>query len=151
MTCEFGQSFPPSLFPLSSFFSFFISHSLVVSPSEYRLKACKMFAILKLPLRLAKFESGVLVVQLVNGSDGGSRPSGLQDKIVDHLKKSGGIGWRATTATKVSMELNIALFVAQAELAEAEKNQLVVRDVHYDGTQWYLAHPFFNKCSPDST
>ena len=47
----------------------------------------------------------------------------------------------STTATAVSVELKIGLFVAQAELVAAEKNAVVVRDVHYDGTQWYLAAP----------
>ena len=124
----------------------------LITPDDL-LKACKMFTTLKLPLRLAKFESGVLVVQLVDGGggSGSGRSNGLQEKIVEHLTKmsrsEGGrmIQWGVTTATNVSVELNIALFVAQAELVAAETNQLVVRDVSYDGTQWYLAHSFFKK------
>ena len=42
------------------------------------------------------------------------------------------------TATSVSSELKIALFVAQVELAACEKNGLVVRDSHYDGTVFFL-------------
>jgi len=105
----------------------------LVTPEDV-LKACKMFRTLKLPLRLAKFESGVLVVQLIDNKSGSA---GLQQKIVDLIKRAGG-EWGSTTATSVSSELKIALFVAQVELAACEKNGLVVRDSHYDGTVFFL-------------
>ena len=68
----------------------------------------------------------------------------LQQKIMQLLVRNNhhsSTEWTSTTATAVSVELKIGLFVAQAELVAAEKNAVVVRDVHYDGTQWYLASP----------
>ena len=111
--------------------------SELVTPEDV-LKACKMFKSLKLPLRLAKFESGVLVLQLI---DNANNDSGLQQKIVDLIHRNG--DWGFTTATTISTELKIALFVAQVELVAAEKNNLVVRDSTINfGTQWFLAKPF---------
>ena len=51
-----------------------------------------MFKSLKLPLRLAKFESGVLVLQLI---DNANNDSGLQQKIVDLIHRNG--DWGFTT------------------------------------------------------
>ena len=120
----------------------------LITPEEL-LKACKLFHTFKLPLRLARFESGVLVVQLIETGGPNGRGSGggaLQQKIVDLLKRGNSSdGWTSsTTATAVSVELKIALFVAQAELAAAEKNCIVVRDIQTIGTQWFLAQPFFD-------
>jgi ESCRT-II complex subunit VPS36 len=115
----------------------------LITPDEL-LKACQLFRSFNLPLRLAKFESGVLVVQLIEEKGEKNNGGALQQKIVQLLQRSAGnCKWNATTATAVSDELKIALFVAQAELASAERSGIVVRDISYDGTQWYLAKPFF--------
>jgi ESCRT-II complex subunit VPS36 len=114
----------------------------LITPDEL-LKACQLFRTFQLPLRLAKFESGVLVVQLIE-TDRDKKGGALQQKIVQLLERNNSHSsteWTSTTATAVSVELKIGLFVAQAELVAAEKNAVVVRDVHYDGTQWYLAAP----------
>jgi hypothetical protein len=110
--------------------------------AEDLLNACKMFAKLSLPLKLARFSSGVLVVQRLEEDGSRVNTKRISDLITERERRwmSGGgkTSWCFVTAASVATALRVSIVVAQAELEVAERKKVVVRDAHVEGVCWYL-------------
>jgi ESCRT-II complex subunit VPS36 len=103
----------------------------MISPDDL-YRACMLFEELKLPVRLRKFESGVLVVQSINETD-----NIIAKQIADLVRVDG-----PQTAFDIAKTKNISLALATEELLTAEKQGLICRDETYEGLVYYLN--FFN-------
>ena len=105
--------------------------------AEDLLKSCEMFSMLGLPVRLARFSSGVLVVQRLQ--DDGSRVNTqkIAELIKERESRKAGVACFVTAAS-VAASLRVSIVVARAELEAAERKMLVVRDEHVEGICWYL-------------
>jgi hypothetical protein len=85
----------------------YISPSIValISPEDLYKASCQ-FSTLNMPIRLKRYESGLLVIQSLNLSD-----DRVAQRIFNHVKKYGPL-----TAIKISELENLALPVAVEQL-----------------------------------
>jgi len=103
----------------------------LISPDDL-YRACVLFEELKLPVKLRRFESGVLVVQSVNQTD-----EAVAKQIADLIRLDG-----PQTPFDLSKNKNISLALATEELLAAERMGFVCRDETFEGLTFYLN--FFN-------
>jgi len=103
----------------------------LISPDDL-YRACVLFDELNLPVRLRRFESGVLVVQSLSQTD-----DAIAKQIADLIRLDG-----AQTAFDVARTKNISIALATEQLTTAEKQGLTCRDETFEGTTYYLN--FFN-------
>jgi len=103
----------------------------LISPDDL-YRACVLFEELKLPVRLRRFDSGVLVVQSMSQTE-----EVVAKQISDQIHLDG-----PQTAFDLSRNKNISLALAMEQLLAAEKLGVVCRDETYEGLVFYLN--FFN-------
>jgi len=103
----------------------------LVSPEDL-YRACVLFEELKVPVRLRRFESGVLVIQSLSHTD-----EAIAKDIGILVKRDG-----PQTAFDLARTKNISLPLANEQLLTAEKQGVLCRDETYDGVTFYLN--FFN-------
>lgn len=110
--------------------------------AEDLLKACQTFDRLGLPLKLARFSSGVLVIQRLEEDGSRANTKRISDLIAERERRMSGSGsgakWCFVSAASVATALRVSIVVAQAELEAAERKKVVVRDAHVEGVCWYL-------------
>jgi ESCRT-II complex subunit VPS36 len=105
----------------------------MVSPDDL-MRACMLFEPLKLPVRLKKFDSGVLVVMAAAESD-----DAVAKKMEAEIKKRGPL-----SAFSLSQALSIPLILAREQLELAEKLLVLCRDETLEGIVFYPN--FFVRC-----
>lgn len=110
----------------------------LVSPQDL-FSACDMFEELRLPVRLRKFHSGLLVVQEAYRTP----QLVIRDlrRYFDNLEP-----WKSdsgVTAQDVSTKFGWSLLVAQEELYRAEEEGVLCRDEHISGT-FYFENKFMS-------
>jgi len=111
----------------------------LVSPEDL-MTACQLLEKLNLPVRLFKFDSGVLVVKSVEMDE-----SVVSKQIANLIKENGPL-----TALDISRLRNVPLTLAREEIATAEKNQVLCRDETFEGVVYYVN--FFNDYAlPETT
>jgi len=98
----------------------------LVSPEDL-LQACQVLDLLNLPLRLRKFESGVLVLQLENHND-----ETVVRATAEILRHKNGM-----TPTELSQELGIPVSLAVERLTTTEKYGFAARDDSLYGLRFY--------------
>jgi len=103
----------------------------MISPDDL-YRACVLFEQLKLPVRLRRFDSGVLVVQSLNQTD-----AAVGKQISDLIRLDG-----PQSAFDLAKNKNISIALATEQLLTAEKLGIVCRDETYGGLVFYLN--FFN-------
>jgi len=103
----------------------------LVSPEDL-MTACKLLEKLNLPVRLFKFDSGVLVVKSVEMDE-----AVVSKQIAKLITENGPL-----TALDISRLRNVPLTLAREEIATAEKNQVLCRDETFEGIVYYVN--FFN-------
>jgi len=100
----------------------------LVSPKDL-LDALAIMAKLRLPVKLRKFKSGVLVAQLAS-QDEEKRAGKVLELTVS--KKTKGID-----EMEVCKQLNLSVQLGLEELLAAENQGLICRDSHLSGTRFY--------------
>ena len=98
----------------------------LVSPKDL-LEACRLLEGLRLPLRLRRFESGVLTLEDAAGSD---------DKVLRCIEQ-GIAGEAYLTAIKLSAMLGVSLVLAKEYLWMAEAQGVACRDDSAQGVRYY--------------
>jgi ESCRT-II complex subunit VPS36 len=98
----------------------------MVSPDDL-LRACMLFEPLKLPVRLKKFDSGVLVVMAAAESD-----EAIAKKMEAEIKKRGPL-----SAFTLASALAIPLILAREQLEMAEQLCVLCRDETLEGIVFY--------------
>jgi len=99
----------------------------LISPDDL-YRACFLFEELSLPVRLRKFETGVLVVQSMGQTD-----DVIAKQMEDLLRRDG-----PQTAFDVAKTKNISIALASEQLLTAEKQGVLCRDETYEGLTFYL-------------
>jgi len=103
----------------------------LVSPEDL-MTACQLLEKLQLPVRLFKFDSGVLVVKSVEMDE-----AVVSKQIAKLITENGPL-----TALDISRLRNVPLTLAREEISTAEKNQVLCRDETFEGIVYYVN--FFN-------
>ena len=103
----------------------------LVSPEDL-MTACQLLEKLQLPVRLHRFDSGVLVVRSVAMDD-----AVVSKQIARLITENGPL-----TALDISRLRNVSLALAREEIATAERLQVLCRDETYEGVVFYVN--FFN-------
>jgi len=99
----------------------------MISPDDL-YRACVLFEELHLPVRLRRFDSGVLVVQSMSQTD-----DAIAKQITDLIRLDG-----PQTAFDVARTKNISIAFATDQLLTAERLGAVCRDETYEGVVFYL-------------
>lgn len=106
----------------------------LISPKDF-YKACSKFEALKLPFRMRKFQSGVIVIQ-----EAYYKEDTVKGMVIDYIKqlcteqgKQVGI-----TPQQVNQHFGWSVMVAQEELENAENSGQLCRDSSMEGTRFYL-------------
>ncbi|KAJ3417113.1 Vacuolar protein-sorting-associated protein 36 [Chytridiales sp. JEL 0842] len=100
----------------------------LISPLDL-VKGCEMFESLKMPFRLRKFESGLLVVHSLDFSD-----DGIAARVMEHVRRRYPEGLTALEMAGVDA---IPVILAQEQLLITEKYGLVCRDDCIEGLRYY--------------
>lgn len=103
----------------------------LVSPEDL-MTACQLLEKLQLPVRLFRFDSGVLVVRSVDMDD-----AVVSKHIAQLITENGPL-----TALDISRLRNVSLALAREEIATAERLQVLCRDETFEGVVYYVN--FFN-------
>ncbi|XP_065191065.1 vacuolar protein-sorting-associated protein 36-like [Sycon ciliatum] len=98
----------------------------LVSPEDL-VNACQNFQSLQLPMRLRKFDSGVLVVELLS-HDEANLLSDLQSQVTDATSMS---------ADELSQLADISIMLAKERLLLGESKGLLCRDDSVEGLRFY--------------
>ncbi|KAK3100607.1 hypothetical protein FSP39_022507 [Pinctada imbricata] len=98
----------------------------LLSPEDL-LNACEMFEILRLPVRLKTFDSGVKVLQLQTHDE-----EQVIHTTTDMVEKSGSV-----TAEELSREAGVSVILAKERLLLTEKVGGVCRDESVEGLRFY--------------
>ncbi|OAC99508.1 hypothetical protein MUCCIDRAFT_149126, partial [Mucor lusitanicus CBS 277.49] len=99
----------------------------LISPEDL-YKASQQFEQLKLPFRLRKFPSGLLVIQSIDMND-----NRAASRVLRHVKEQGG----GLTALQLAEIEKLALAVAVEQLDVTEKMGLICRDEGPTGLAFY--------------
>ncbi|CAO3570533.1 unnamed protein product [Mortierella alpina] len=109
----------------------------LISPKDLHT-ACQMFPELNLPLRLRKFDSGLLVIQtLARYSD--DEVSATIAERIQQLPPGAGL-----TAVELASAIQISVALAQDQLLMAEARGLICRDESVEGLRFF--DNLFAKC-----
>ncbi|KAJ2957697.1 hypothetical protein NQZ79_g6651 [Umbelopsis isabellina] len=98
----------------------------LISPEDLYKASCQ-FSTLNMPIRLKRYESGLLVIQSLSLSD-----DRVAQRIFNHVKKYGPL-----TAMKISELENLALPVAVEQLHMTEAKGFLCRDASSAGITFY--------------
>ncbi|XP_064405346.1 vacuolar protein-sorting-associated protein 36-like [Halichondria panicea] len=98
----------------------------LVSPEDV-VNACNQFKSLSLPLRMRRFDSGVLVVQSLSHSE-----EVIIKTTAELIKESGSL-----TAEELSKHSGVSIMLANERLLGTEKVGLVCRDDSVEGLRFY--------------
>ena len=109
----------------------------LVSPEDL-MTACQLLDKLGLPVRMHKFDSGVIVVKSVDMDD-----AVVSKQIAKLITENGPL-----TALDISRLRNVSLALAHEEIATAERMQVLCRDETYEGVVYYVN--FFNDYTVDA-
>ncbi|KAG0250077.1 hypothetical protein BG011_008662 [Mortierella polycephala] len=102
----------------------------LISPKDLHT-ACQMFQDLNLPLRLRKFDSGLLVIQtMARYSD--DEVSSTISKRIQNLPPGAGL-----TAVELASAIQISVALAQDQLLMAESRGLICRDESVEGLRFF--------------
>ncbi|KAF9939310.1 hypothetical protein BGZ75_003966 [Mortierella antarctica] len=102
----------------------------LISPKDLHT-ACQMFPELNLPLRLRKFDSGLLVIQtMARYSD--DEVSATIAKRIQQLPPGAGL-----TAVELASAIQISVALAQDQLLTAEARGLICRDESVEGLRFF--------------
>ncbi|KAG0376423.1 hypothetical protein BGX24_007771 [Mortierella sp. AD032] len=102
----------------------------LISPKDLHT-ACELFEALNLPLRLRKFDSGLLVIQtLARYSD--DEVSGAITKRIQTLPPGAGL-----TAVELASAIQISVALAQEQLLMTEARGLICRDESVEGLRFF--------------
>lgn len=104
----------------------------LISPSDLE-KAALMFEKLKLPVRLRKFKSGLLVVQEARSTD-----AETVRRITAWAEDIGGDRWgKGVTASEAAERFGWSVGVATEELEMAEEKGVLCREVGVEGVRFW--------------
>lgn len=104
----------------------------LISPNDLE-KAALMFEKLKLPVRLRKFRSGLLVVQEARSTD-----AETIRRILEWMGGDGGGRWgRGVTASEAAERFGWSVGVASEELEMAEEKGALCREVGIEGVRFW--------------
>jgi len=103
----------------------------LISPSDM-YKACSLFEKLNLPMRMKKFQSGVIIIQSSDVTD-----EKLTEKIVK-LIQTDYASQQCVSAVDIAHSLKISVVLAQQQLLNAEKSGVLCRDESIEGIRFYL-------------
>lgn len=104
----------------------------LISPSDLE-KAALMFEKLKLPVRLRKFRSGLLVVQEARSTD-----AETVRRILEWIEGDGDYRWgRGVTASEAAERFGWSVGVATEELEMAEEKGVLCREVSVEGVRFW--------------
>lgn len=101
-------------------------HFQLLSPEDL-LNACEMFELLRLPVRLKTFDSGVMVLQLQSHDD---------DQVI-HLTTQLVEDKGSITAEDLSKEVGVSVILAKERLLLTEKVGGICRDECVEGLRFY--------------
>ncbi|KAF9908904.1 hypothetical protein EC991_009310 [Linnemannia zychae] len=102
----------------------------LISPKDLHT-ACELFEVLNLPLRLRKFDSGLLVIQtLARYSD--DEVSSVITKSIQALPPGAGL-----TAVELASAVQISVALAQEQLLMTEARGLICRDESVEGLRFF--------------
>ncbi|KAF9187281.1 hypothetical protein BGZ51_001438 [Haplosporangium sp. Z 767] len=102
----------------------------LISPKDLHT-ACQMFQELNLPLRLRKFDSGLLVIQtMARYSD--DEVSSTISKRIQSLPPGAGL-----TAVELASAIQISVALAQEQLLMTESRGLICRDESVEGLRFF--------------
>ncbi|KAF9133963.1 hypothetical protein BGW39_008450 [Mortierella sp. 14UC] len=102
----------------------------LISPKDL-YTACELFEVLNLPLRLRKFDSGLLVIQtLARYSD--DEVSSTITKRIQTLPPGAGL-----TAVELASAIQISVALAQEQLLMTEARGLICRDESVEGLRFF--------------
>ncbi|KAF8976456.1 Vacuolar protein-sorting-associated protein 36 [Entomortierella lignicola] len=102
----------------------------LISPKDLHT-ACQMFEELKMPLRLRKFDSGLLVIQTLARYSDDEVSSVIASRIQD-LPPGAGL-----TAIELASAIQISVALAQEQLLMTEARGLICRDESVEGLRFY--------------
>lgn len=112
----------------------------LVSPDDL-LHACELFSELKIPLKLRRFKTGVMVLQSGSASD-----DSFIEKVLELLKNNATFKTNGISAADVSQKLRCSIILAKEHLLSAEQNLHLCRDDPKDislGTSGLTFYPNF--------
>ncbi|KAF9086467.1 hypothetical protein BGX23_008841 [Mortierella sp. AD031] len=102
----------------------------LISPRDL-YTACELFEVLNLPLRLRKFDSGLLVIQtLARYSD--DEVSSAITKRIQNLPPGAGL-----TAVELASAIHISVALAQEQLLMTEARGMICRDESVEGLRFF--------------
>lgn len=105
----------------------------LISPSDLE-KAARLFEKLKLPVRLRKFRSGLLVVQEARSTD-----AETIRRILEWMEDHGGDRWgKGVTASEAAERFGWSVGVASEELEMAEEKGALCREVGVEGVRFWM-------------
>ncbi|KAI8362953.1 EAP30/Vps36 family-domain-containing protein [Mortierella sp. GBAus27b] len=102
----------------------------LISPKDLHT-ACQLFSELNLPLRLRKFDSGLLVIQTMERYSDDEVSVSITNHIQD-LPPGAGL-----TAVELAGAIQISVALAQEQLLMTEARGLICRDETVDGLRFY--------------
>ncbi|KAF9922078.1 hypothetical protein FBU30_007830 [Linnemannia zychae] len=108
----------------------------LVSPKDLHM-ACELFEPLNLPLRMRKFDSGLLVIQTLARFSDDEVSSAITARI-QNLPPGAGL-----TAVELASAIQISVALAQEQLLMTEARGMICRDESVEGLRFYdnlLAH-----------
>ncbi|KAK7206644.1 putative vacuolar protein sorting protein [Myxozyma melibiosi] len=106
----------------------------LISPKDF-YKACSGFERLKLPFRMRKFRSGVIVVQEAYYTE-----SKVKRMLLEWMRQMGEehTAQIGVTTQDVNQRFGWSVMVAQEELEAAERSGQLCRDASAEGTRFYI-------------
>jgi ESCRT-II complex subunit VPS36 len=107
----------------------------LISPEDL-MKACQLFEPLNLPMKLKKFESGVIVIQSSKYSD-----EEMIQQIESIINEQND---KCITAVTLAQKLKISIVLAREILHTAEQNQSLCRDETEEALSFYLVSHVFD-------
>ncbi|KAL9655166.1 hypothetical protein ABK040_008941 [Willaertia magna] len=113
----------------------------LISPEDMH-QACSLFSKLKLPMKLKKFDSGVVVIQSSKYSD-----DRMADEIEQHVRQGEEDIYnnlRYLTAVGLAQAMNISVVLAKELLITAENKCKLCRDESEEGVRFYLVSDVFD-------
>jgi len=104
----------------------------LVSPEDL-YKACNMFEKLQIPLKLRKFQSGLIIVE-----DGSRNDGEICDSISNYIKNNSNNNTRGINSIELSKGLKIPIILMNEYLKIAEYSGSICRDETIEGVYYYV-------------
>jgi len=103
----------------------------LVSPEDL-YKACNMFEKLQIPLKLRKFQSGLIIIE-----DGSKNDGEICDSISSYIKNNSNNNTRGINSVELSRGLKIPIILVNEYLKIAEYSGSICRDETIEGVYFY--------------